>query len=447
MGLIKAVTGAVGGVMADQWKEYFYCDALDKNILVVKGQKRTTGRTSNTKGNDNIISNGSAIAVADGQCMIIVDQGRVVEICAEAGEFIYDSSSEPSIFAGNLGESIKQTFNTMLRRTAFGGDTAKDQRVYYFNTKEITENKWGTSTPIYFRIVDNNIKLDMDVELRCNGVYSYRLTDPILFYTNVCGNVEDSYNRSQIDLQLKTEFVSALQPAMAKLSELQIRPNGIPAHTKELRNFMIEELTKEWSEKRGISLVEVAINPPSMSDEDAKAIKAAQMAAINRDPNMAAATLVGAQAEAMKSAASNENGAMMGFMGMGMAAQAGGMNATSLFQMGAAQQQAAPAPAPAPAPAAAPQPAADSWTCECGTSNTSKFCMNCGKPKPAPVEGWTCSCGAINKGKFCMECGKPKPAGAPLYKCDKCGWEPADPKNPPKFCPECGDIFDDKDIQ
>lgn len=450
MGLIKALTGSVGGVMADQWKEFFYCDSLDKNTLMVRGQKRTSSRSSNTKGNDNVISNGSGIAVADGQCMIIVDQGKIVEICAEPGEFTYDSSSEPSIFAGSLGESIKNTFATMGRRFTYGGDTAREQRVYYFNTKEITENKFGTPNPIMFRVVDKNINLDIDVNLRCNGVYSYKLTDPILFYSNVCANVEDSFKRTEIDLQLKTEFISALQPALARISDLEVRPNQIPSHVSQLCDFMNEELTKKWSELRGISVVSIAMNPVTLNEDDAEMIRNAQRTAIMRDPTMAAATLVGAQADAMKAAASNENGAMMGFMGMGMAAQAGGMNAQSLFQMGAAQQAAQQQAAPQMAPmGAAPQQAspADSWTCSCGTANTSKFCMNCGNPKPAAAEGWTCSCGAVNKGKFCPECGAKKPADAPLYKCDKCGWEPEDPKNPPKFCPECGDIFDDKDIQ
>ena len=450
MGLIRAAITAASTTVADQWKEFFYCDALDKNTLVVEGQKRITGRSSNTKGSDNVISNGSGIAVADGQCMIIVDQGRIVEVCAEPGEFTYDSSSEPSIFAGSLGESLKNSFNTALRRITYGGDTARVQKVYYFNTKEITDNKFGTSTPISFRVVDKRINLDTEVDLRCNGVYSYRLTDPILFYTQVCGNVDGRYDRSQIDMQLKTEFISALQPAMARIAEMEIRPYAIPAHMPELCEFMNEELTKQWSEKRGISVFSVAMNPPSLTEEDSQKIKQLQRAVPLTDPAMAAATLVGAQSEAMVAAANNqsEGGAMMGFVGMNMAQQAGGMNAQGLFQMAAANQQNNNNnnnSTPPPSGGGGPQPSADSWTCSCGTSNTSKFCMNCGKPKPEDANGWTCSCGAVNKGNFCMECGQKRPAGAPLYRCDKCGWEPEDPTKPPKFCPECGDIFDEKD--
>ena len=437
MGLIKAGMGAIGGTLADQWKEFFYCDAIDKNVLVVKGQKRVTSRTTNTKGNDNIISNGSGIAVADGQCMIIVEQGKIVEVCAEPGQFTYDTSTEPSIFSGSLGKSIIETFKTMGKRFAYGGDTGKDQRVYYFNIKEIIDNKFGTANPLPFRVVDSKIGLDIDVSIRCNGVYSYKIANPILFYTNVCGNVEQEYTRSEIDSQLKTEFISALQPAFAKLSALEMRPNQVPAHAEELSSFMNEALNKKWGELRGLQVVSIAMNPITLPEEDAEMIKQAQRTAIMRDPGMAAATLVGAQAEAMKSAASNEAGAMTGFLGMGMAMNAGGgMNAQNLYAM--AQQQQAPA-APAPAPAAG------GWTCSCGAVNTGKFCAECGAKKPD--DGWTCSCGTVNKGKFCVECGAKKPASEPLYRCAKCGWEPEDPKHPPKFCPECGDPFDDSDIK
>ncbi len=442
MGLIKAALGALGGTLADQWKEFFYCEALDKDVMVVKGQKRIGNRSSNTKGNDNIISNGSGIAVADGQCMIIVEQGKVVEVCAEPGEFTYDKSSEPSIFAGSLGESIKQTFKTLGRRFTYGGDTGKDQRVYYFNLKELIDNKFGTPNPIPFRVVDSKINLDIDVSVRCSGVYSYKIVDPILFYTNVCGNVEREYNRSELDTQLKTEFISALAPAFARLSDLEIRPNQIASHNAEIEEAMNEALSQKWGQLRGLKVVSVAMNPVTLPEEDAAAIKQAQKAAINRDPTMAAAQIVGAQADAMRDAAKNHGGAMGGFVGMGMAMNAGGMNASNLFAMG--QQQQAQQAQQQPAQ---PQAPADVWTCpNCGKAASGKFCTECGTKKPE--DGWTCpSCGKVNKGKFCNECGAKKPAGAPVYKCDKCGWEPEDPHHPPKFCPECGDKFDDNDIQ
>ena len=446
MGLIKAGMGALGGTLADQWKEFFYCESMPKEVLVTKGQKRTTSRSSNTKGNDNIISNGSGIAVADGQCMIIVEQGKVVEVCAEPGEFTYDTSTEPSIFSGNLGESIKETFKTVGKRFTYGGDTGKDQRIYYFNTKEILENRFGTANPVPFRVVDSKIGLDIDVSIRCSGVYSYKIVDPLLFYSNVCGNVEQEYSREELDSTLKTEFISALQPAFGRLSEMELRPNQIVTHNTDLENAMNTALSEKWGALRGLKVVSIALGSVTLPDEDAELIKQAQRTAIMRDPTMAAATLVGAQADAMKTAAGNEAGAMTGFMGMGMAMNAagGGMNVQNLFAMGQQQQaqQAAQTPQPTPAPQAA-----GGWKCACGTTVTGNFCPNCGTKRPAEDEGWTCSCGAVNKGKFCTNCGAKKPAGAPLYRCDKCGWEPEDPKNPPRFCPECGDIFDENDRQ
>ena len=442
MGLIKAGTGAVGGVLADQWKEFFYCEAMSKELLVTKGHKRIGSRSSNTKASDNIITSGSGIAIADGQCMMIVEQGKVVELCAVPGEYTYDSSTEPSIFSGSLGDSIAKTFQTIGKRFTFGGDTAKDQRVYYFNTKEIMDNKFGTPNPIPFRVVDSKIGLDIDVAVRCSGLYSYKIDDPMLFYANVCGNVEQDYTRDEIDSQLKTEFISALQPAFARLSELELRPNQIVAHNTELEDAMNVALSAKWGELRGLKVVTIALGSVTLPEEDAELIKQAQRSAIMRDPTMAAATLVGAQADAMKTAADNQAGAMTGFMGMGMAMNAGnGMNAQDLFAMGQ-QQQAQQAAAQQAA-----KPAADGWKCSCGAINTGNFCSECGAPKPADAEGWVCSCGAVNKGKFCSNCGAKKPAGAPLYRCDKCGWEPEDPAHPPKFCPECGDIFDDNDIK
>ncbi len=445
MGLIKAVGGAIGGVLADQWKEYFYCESMPSDVLVTKGAKRVSGRrSSNTKGTDNVISNGSVIAVNEGQFMIIVQQGKIVEFCGEAGDFLWDTSSEPSLFYGSLGENIKNTFKNIGSRIGFGGDAAKDQRVYFFNTKELVGNKYGTPNPVPFRVVDKNIGLDVDISVRCHGEYSYKLVNPLLFYTNVCGNVETDYKRDQLDSQLRTELMTALQPAFAKISDMGIRYSALPGHTMELAEALNEVLSQKWSELRGIAIASLGINSIKASDEDEEMIKQLQKSAVMRDPTMAAATLVGAQSDAMRAAAANTAaGPAMAFMGMNMAQGAGGLNAQQLFAMGQQQKQAQQAAAPA---AAAPQAGAG-WTCSCGkTGNSGKFCMECGKPKPQE-NGWTCSCGTVNKGKFCMECGKPKPAGVPQYKCDKCGWEPEDPAHPPKFCPECGDPFDDGDIQ
>ncbi len=428
MGLIKAGAGALGGTLADQWKEFFYCEAMPKEVLVTKGKKQISGRSSNTKGNDNIISNGSGIAVADGQCMIIVEQGKVVEFCAEPGEFTYDTSTEPSLFSGSFGESLKNTFKTIGKRFTYGGDTAKDQRIYYFNMKEIIDNKFGTPNPVPFRVVDSKLGLDIDVSIRCSGVYSYKISDPLLFYTNVCGNISDEYTREEIDGMLKTEFISALQPALGKLSELELRPNQIVTHNTDLENAMNTALSAKWGELRGLKVVSIALGSVTLPEDDAEMIKQAQRTAIMRDPTMAAATLVGAQADAMKAAASNESGAMNGFMGVGMAMNAGGgMNAQNLFAMGQQQQASQPA---------SPAAAANSWKCACGATVTGNFCPECGSPKPAD-NSWTCSCGAVNKVNFCTNCGAKKPSAAPAG-CPGCGWTPDGGQPMPKFCPECG---------
>ncbi len=440
MGLIKAALGSVGGVMADQWKEYFYCEALPNEILVSKGEKRTSNRSSNTKGEDNIISNGSVIAVADGQCMLIVDNGKVTEFCATPGEFTYDSSTEPSIFSGDLGEGIKNTFINIGKRFTFGGQPAKDQRIYYFNTKEIMGNRYGTPSPVPFRVVDQNVGLDIDIAIRCHGEYSYKVIDPMLFFTNVCGNISGDFNREEIDGQLKSELMTALQPAFAKISAMGIRYSALPGHTIELADALNEVLSKKWGELRGIKIHSFGVSSVKASEEDENMIKELQRNAAFRNPNMAAAHLVGAQASAMQSAASNEGaGAMMGFMGMNMAQGAGGMNAQNLFAMGQQPQYQQSNQHQQPTQQAG-------WSCSCGHGgNSGKFCNECGKAKPSEEAGWSCSCGALNRGKFCNQCGSKKPAGAPLYACDKCGWKPENPLNPPKFCSQCGDIFDELD--
>ena len=442
MGLISAITQAAQSALADSWREYFYCDSIPVDVLITKANKRQNRNSSNTKGSDNVISNGSIIAVADGQCMLIVEQGKVVEVCAEPGEFVWDSSTEPSIFYGSLGENIKKSFAQIGKRFTFGGDTAKDQRVYYVNTKEILGNKYGTPNPVPFRVVDKNIGLDVDIAIRCHGEYSYRVTDPVLFYTNVASNVTSEYRRSQIDSQLKSELMTSLQPVFARISEMGIRYSALPAHTKEIADVLNDEMSDTWSGLRGISVISFGVSSVTASEEDEKMIKELQKNAVLTNPAMAAATLTAAQAEAMKSAAANEStGPMMAFAGMNMANMAGGMNANNLYGMAAAQQAAAPQAAPQA------QPNVTGWTCACGhAGNTGKFCSECGQPQPKDALGWTCSCGTFNKGKFCAECGAKKPAGVPVYKCDKCGWEPEDITNIPKFCPECGDPFDDNDI-
>ncbi|MDD6310607.1 MAG: SPFH domain-containing protein [Firmicutes bacterium] len=442
MGLIKAAVGAAGGVLADQWKEYFYCDAIDKDVLVVKGKKKQSKRSSNKHGEDNVISNGSAIQVSDGQCMMIVENGVILEMSAEPGVFTYNNEISPSIFAGNLKDGLKGAALDAFERFKFGGAAGKDQRVYYFNIKEILGNKYGTATPIPYHIIDKNIGLDMETSLKCNGEYSYKIVNPMLFYTNVCGNVSGEYTRDNIDSMMKSELLTALGQAFAILGAGGVRYSEIPLHNMEVADNLNEVMSKKWAELRGIQVVSFGINAVSIPEEDQERLKEMQRSASLDSIQKQAQFMTTAVGDSMRKAAANEAGAAMGFMGMGMANMAGGASFQGLAQMNEqalAQQQ-------MQQQAAAATPAnPNAWTCKCGAVATGKFCPECGSPKP--VDGWTCACGAVNKGKFCSECGAPKPAGAKLYKCDKCGWEPEDPANPPKFCPECGDAFDDNDVK
>ena len=465
MGLITAAVNAVTGTLESQWREYFYCDAMPESVLVSRAMKKSKGLFGSVKVEDeNVISQGSVLAVADGQCMMIVDQGKIVDFCAEPGQYIFDLNAEPSLLYGSFNtEKLKGVLKAAFDRFTFGGRAGKEQRVYYFNTKEIIGNKYGTPGAIPFRVVDQNIGLDLDIGIRCFGEYSYRITNPILFYTNVCGNVEGEYTRDEIDSQLKSELLTALQPAFAKVSAMGIRYSALPGHTMEIADALNDVLSEKWANLRGVEIVGFGVNSVKASEEDEAMIKELQRNAVFRNANMAAAPMVGAQAQAMQDAAKNTAGAFTGFMGMNMAQGSGGMNAAQLFEMGARQAQAAPV-----------QQEAGGWQCSCGATATGKFCPECGSKKPqaqtgwtCPVcgakasgkfctecgakkpadEGWTCACGAVNKGKFCAECGAKRPAGAPVYQCDKCGWKPADPSKAPRFCPECGDPFDESDLK
>ena len=439
MGLIRAGLNAAGGVLADQWKEFFTCDAMSEGVLALKGRKSGGRRSVNNKGSDNIITTGSVILVADGQCMMIVDQGKIVEFAAEPGEYTYDASTSPSVFSGSFGDSLGKSINEFGKRFTFGGEPAKDQRIYYFNTKEITGNKYGTPSPIPFRVVDNNVGLDMDVRLRCFGVFSYRICDPVLFYKHVCGNISEPYTRSRLDEQLRSELLGALGMAFGRISEMGIRYSALQMHTMELADTLNDILSKKWRDKRGLEIVDIGISSVTPLDEDVAQVQQYQSATAFRTPQMAAQQLARSQDQSMRDAANNAGGAALGFMGMNMAQQTGGNAAAQFYQMAQQQQAAAPAPA-------APAAPAGGWKCpSCGATATGKFCPECGAKKPAD-EGWTCACGAVNKGKFCSECGAKKPAGVPQYRCDKCGWEPPKGTKPPKFCPECGDPFDDGDI-
>ena len=431
MGLILAAAASVSSVLGDQWKEFFYCKDMGQEVLARKGE-RNHGKTGlmNRGGSDNVITDGSTVVVSDGQCLIIVDQGAVADVCAEPGVYTYQTGTSPSLFSGNLGEGIKNTFSELVGRVAAGGVTSKDQRIYYFNTRNIMGNKYGTASPVPFRVVDRNIGLDVDISVKCFGEYSYRISDPLLFYKNISGNVDGDFTRDRIASQLKSELLTALQPAFARISDMGIRYSSLPGHTSEMSQVLNEELSSKWGQVYGIQIVTFGVNSVKASEEDEKMIKELQKNAVYRNAEMGAAALVGAQAQAMQDAAKNPNGAMMGFAGLNMAQQAGGFNAQSLYQMGAQQAQQSQQP-PQMQPAGA-------WICtNCGQQgNTGKFCSNCGSPKPADNGAWICTnCGQQgNTGKFCSNCGSPKPADNGAWICTNCGQQ----GNTGKFCGNCG---------
>ena len=403
MGLIRAAKGAVGGVFGDQWKEYFYCESMSSDTLVSKARKKTSRRSSNRHGSENVISNGSVIAVNDGQCMIIVEQGKVVDVCAEPGEYVYDSFTEPSLFCSDLEDGIVQVFDQIGKRFGFGGETPEDQRVYFINTKELTGNKYGTPGPVPFRVIDANLGLDIDISVRCFGEYSYRIANPILFYTNVCGNVESEFTREELDGQLRSELMTALQPAFARISAMGIRYSELPGHTMELSDALNQILSEKWEKLRGIRIVSLGVSSIKASEEDEAMLKELQKNAVFRNPAMAAAHMVGAQASAMQAAASNQNaGPAMAFAGMNMASNAGGVNPSELFAMARNDPSQRSAQQEVQSPVQQ-----DSWVCSCGNVNKGKFCSECGNPRPSGP--WVCSCGTVNKGKFCSECGRPRP--------------------------------------
>ena len=457
MGLIKAAKDALGSLVKDEmFLEYFYCTSMNSDTLMVKGQKRITeGRNSN-EGTDNIISNGSVVSVNAGQCMIIVEQGKITDFCAEPGEYVYESSSEPSLWHGNLGENVKNSFLRLGRRFTFGGNTAMDQRVYYINTKEILDNLYGTATPIAFHLVSPNTGLELETTVKCNGKYSFKIVDPIVFYTNIAGNVEGTYAKNEELMGImKSELLTKLPMALSQIAAKGVLPYQVPAHMDELTEYLKVELNALWTENRGIEVASMTMAAPIVPQEDMDKLNKWNETAVLTNANMAAARQTEAYTKALENmgngggdgeggTGSAMNGAM-GMMAMGMMQNMMNNGMGNMFGVPQGQQgQQGQTPQMNPA-STVEEGAVLGWTCSCGKAdNRGRFCQECGLPKPA-LDGWTCACGHVNQGKFCQECGKKKPEGAPMYRCDKCGWEPEDPTNPPKFCPECGDIFDDND--
>ncbi len=375
MGLIQAFKGSVSGELANQWKELFVSDSMSADTLVKRAEHKVSGRSSNTKGDADVITKGSAIIVNEGQCALLVDSGKIIDVAAEAGAYEWEENGSASIFAGDFGDIFKE----FGRRFTFGGEKPVQQRVYFVNTKDIVGLKFGTPSPIPFRILDNNVGLDMDTTLKCNGNYSMRVSDPTQLYVSLAGNVKDEYTIEDIQDQLRATFIAALQPALGKLTNLGVRPSAIPSYTKEMSEAMGEELNSDWTNKYGLAITSVQILTTVIPDEDAATLKELQKTGAFRNQSMAGAALIGAQAEAMKNAASNPNGAMMGFMGMNMAMQAGGANAQDLLNAGAATTGTNQMAGAANGGAAA----GNRWFCpNCGNENFGNFCVNCGTKRP-----------------------------------------------------------------
>ena len=353
MGLIKAVTGSVIGTILDTWKDYFVCDSLDNDTLMVRGTKKGYG------GSNDVITNGSGIVVNEGQCALVIEEGNILEVAAEPGSYTFDSSLSPSIFDGGL-EGLKNSFKEAVERFTFGGEVNKSQRVYYVNTKEIMDNRFGTPTPIPFRVVfDKATGSEVEIAVRCNGEFTFRIVDPVIFYQRVAGNKAARFEKEDLISIMKSEMLDALNPTFGKLSDLGIRYSELPVHTTEIKEALREGLKTRWLENRGIVLDSITINSVTIPEADAEKIKNIQFAAVNKDPSMANATIVTATADALRDAAKNPNGAATGFMNVNMANNTG---ASLLQQTG-------------------------------GTQPAAGYCPFCGQPLPAGA-------------KFCPFCGK-----------------------------------------
>ena len=422
MGIIKAIGQAIGGTLADQWLEVIEADDMSDKTVFTSGVLIRKGQ--NTKGTGNTVSNGSIIHVYDNQFMMLVDGGKVVDYTAEPGYYKVDNSSLPSLFNGQFGDSLKDSFN----RIKYGGQTPTAQKVFFINLQEIKGIKFGTRNPInYF---DNFYNAELF--LRAHGTYSVKITNPLQFYAEVIPRNADRVEIDEINEQYLSEFLEALQSSINQMSADGTRISYVTSKARELGKYMSTTLDEEWNQTRGMEIQAVGIASVSYDEESQKLINMRNEGAmLGGDASVLRGMAVKNLTEGVRDAGSNAGGAMTGFMGVGMGMQQfntsmEGLNAMTAGMAGT-QPQAAPQQAVAPQQTAA---TANSWTCECGASNTGKFCSECGKPAPAPVNSWTCECGTVNTGKFCSECGKPAPAAE--WTCE-CGTV-----NKGKFCSNCG---------
>lgn len=434
MGIIRAAFEAVRGGLADQWLEVFEAGDMGDTTVMTTGVKvRTDKRNRNIKGTEDIVTDGSIIHVYPNQFMILTDGGKVVDYSAEPGYYKVDNKTSPSLFNGQFGEALKDTFG----RIKYGGTTPYSQKVIFINLQEIKNIAFGTVNPVNYFDATYNAELF----LRAHGYYSIRIVDPMKFYAEAIPKNRSRVDITDINKLYLSEFLTALQTAINKMSADGIKISNVTSKTMELAQYLSDVLDDTWTAKRGMIIESVGINSISYDEESRKLINMRNQGAMLSDPTIREGYVQGSIADGLKAAGSNPSGAMAGFMGIGMGMQSAGAfmgaaSQTNQFQMQQQMQQ----------PQQAQNAGAASWLCSCGASNTGRFCMNCGKPKAADGQ-WKCSCGAISEGKFCPQCGNRKPETvAKTYKCNKCGWQPSDPSNPPKFCPECGDPFNEQDL-
>ena len=420
MGIVKAITNAVGGALADQWLEVYEADNMGDQTVFAPGVLIRKGQ--NTKGTPGTVSNGSIVHVYDNQFMLLVDGGKVVDYTAEPGYYKVDNSSLPSLFNGQFGDTLKETFS----RIKFGGETPTSQKVFFINLQEIKGIRFGTRRPInYFDSFYN-----AELFLRAHGTYSIKVVNPLKFYAEAIPRNKEHVNIDEINEQYLSEFLEALNTAINQMSADGQRISFVTSKSRELGKYMSGVLDEEWTQTRGMEIQAVGIASLSYDEKSEELINMRNQGAMLSDPTVREGYVQGAMARGLEAAGSNANGAMAGFMGMGMASNVGGgmmgaASATNLSQMQMQQQQ---NPTPQ-APVQTPSQAAG-WTCSCGNVNTGKFCNECGKPMPAPASAWVCECGATNNGKFCGNCGKPMPAAD--WTCE-CGTV-----NSGKFCSNCG---------
>ena len=466
MGLIKAAAGALGGALGDAWQDAIHCPTMDNQTVACHGVKMANpndSRTSNTKGSANVITNKSWIIVEQNVCMLTIDNGKITGVVTEPGRYQFVNSSAPSVFAGEIGDAAKD----VIQRFIYGGTPSYEQQVIYINLQRLPGIRFGTGTPVpYF-----DPRYNTTIELRFHGTFEIQIPDAenaVKFYSQVMAkgvNASDlTVNGLFNNEQYKTELLESITAGLAGLSAENVTYAAIQPKVKRLRELTSVELESIWG-PRGIKLTSLAIPAVTPTEESKELLGDRLKADTLTNPDVQRAVMVGSVAKGIEAAGANENGAMMGFMGMNMAMGAGGNILGTMpptqQPMGGMQggMQQAPANGWTCSCGAVNTGAfcsncgnkkPEAWTCSCGATNTTKFCANCGKSKagaaPQAPAGWTCECGNVNTTKFCSNCGKPKPAAKKKYKCDKCGWTPADPAHPPKFCPECGDPFDDSDL-